>query len=93
MDRPGAFDSIFGANFFFNILLHVPCDFMGHIWLFSTVMGCVLQLIKMCPKYMVYFFRIRIEKISLIAKVDLFACLLRTEACGALESRLLSDSC
>ena len=49
-------------NFFFNILLHVPCDFMGHIWLFSTVKGCVLWLIKMCPKYMVYFFRIWTEK-------------------------------
>ena len=40
----------------------MPCDFMGHIWLFSTVKGCVLWLIKMCPKYMVYFFRIWTEK-------------------------------
>lgn len=60
--------------FFFNIRLHVPCDFMGHIWLFSTVMGCVLWLIKMCPKYMVYFFRIWIEKNQFNSK-SWFVCL------------------
>lgn len=66
---------------------------MGHIWLFSTVKGCVLWLIKMCPKYMVYFSEFEQRKISLIAKTDLSACLLRTEACGASLVTVLSDSC
>lgn len=63
MDRPGAVDIMFGAKFFCKCsVLHVPCGFKGHIWLFSTVMRGLLWLIRTCPKYMVYFLRIWIEK-------------------------------